>query len=214
MKSIKEQEYMKKFIFTVIAAVILSAVLMSCQSSTVIDDDSTEPETTEAEAVSAEDTTGAAAAEYDFSNASVSGYVLLRADGEKKLDDFVEGADCFLQKDGIAEVLEDGTVRAVSAGVTLISYKSGEGDKVVACCVLKDGVRPDSSGSSPQLFEVGESTSISGDAKRDSSFSSSDEAVATVDNSATVSFISPGYAVITVEGISVPSFHSYIVFER
>lgn len=205
---------MKRFIFTALAAVILSTMLTACQSNAALDA-LTEPDTeTEAATSDVKDTSGADGVRYDFSSASVSSYILLRSDGEKKLDDFDKGSDFALQKDGIAEILEDGTVRAVSAGVTLIAYKSGGADKVVACCVLEDGVRPDSSGSSPQLFEVGESTSISGDTKRDSVFSSSNEAVAVVDRNAQISFISPGYAVITVEGISVPDFHSYIVFER
>lgn len=205
---------MKRFIFTALAAVVLSTMLTACKGDAVLDDAMTEPDTTEAATSDVKDTSDADGVKYDFSNASVSGYVLLRSDGEKKLADFDEGSDPVLQKDGIAEVLEDGTVRAVSAGVTLIAYKSGDADKVVACCVLEDGVRPDSSGSSPQLFEVGEGTSISGTAKRDSVFSSSNEDVAVVDSNAKISFISPGYAVITVEGISVPDFHSYIVFER
>lgn len=202
---------MKKIIFTAIVLSLVCLCAASCAKDDAVKNDDSEPDT-ETVADTTEKETEPEKESYDFASCSVSGKVLLESDEEVTL----EGYNRFiLQKNGIADVSDDGIVRAVSDGVTLLACIDDENDmeKVYVVCVLPEGVRPDPSAPSPELHQMGTSFPASF-GTRNAVFRSSNEEVVTVNDEGNVCFLAPGYAVITVEGVSVPTFYSYIVYEK
>lgn len=200
---------MKKIFCVSVLCIAALLLFASCSNKKEESPSDSIDETTIDSAV--EDTTAEKEEEkFDFSSCSVSGRVLLEAKETKKLEGY---SDFIMQKDGIVEIGEDGTVTAASDGVTLVACKHDGSDEVLVCCVLPEGITPDVSGSVPELHEAGTSFPFSG-STRNAVISSSNTEVVDIDEMQMLHFLSPGYAVVTVEGVSVPVFHSYIVYEK
>ncbi len=194
---------MKRFFaLLVVFAVLLTAT--GCRKTTSDTEDSTP-----------EDTVKTSIQDEDYETVTVINGKVLEIGETYSFKRLWVDAEYRSAKTAVAVVDQAGTITAKDAGTTLVMAKSQNEERTsaVVITVLPSGSSVDSNASGPQVHPVNSAYKLQPSISA-TSFQSSDEGIATINENGLLQFLSPGYVTVTVSGSGATEVYSYIVYDR